>query len=90
MNPTPGRIVLYTLNKADANAINLARTAESGRVGNQAYPGDVCPATVVRVFGETPGSAANLQVHLDGNDTYWATSRCVGDGEGRWVWPARA
>jgi hypothetical protein len=41
---------------------------------------------VVRTFG---GPAANLQVHLDGTDTYWATSRCEGEGPGFWAWPPR-
>jgi len=33
--------------------------------------GDICPAMVVATFGD---SIANLQVMLDGADTYWATS----------------
>src|SRR6185437_14898718 len=41
-------------------------------VGNAVREGDMCAALVVRVFDP---STANLQVHLDGNDTYWATSR---------------
>ncbi|GAA4560510.1 hypothetical protein [Planotetraspora kaengkrachanensis] len=31
----------------------------------------------------------NLQVLLDGNDAYWATSRTEGDEPGRWSWPPR-
>lgn len=59
-----------------------------GHVGNHAAEGDICPAVVVRTWGSTPAtSSANLQVLLDGNDSYWATSRCEGDGPGRWVWP---
>lgn len=59
-------------------------------IGNHASTGDVCAATVVRTFG--PSSAANLQVHLDGNDTYWATSRCeaIESTPGSWNWPPRA
>jgi hypothetical protein len=61
-------------------------TGHVAHVGNQAAAGDVCPAMVVRTFG---GAAANLQVHLDGTDTFWATSRTEGDGEGHWTWPTR-
>ncbi len=55
-------------------------------VGNTAREGDVCAATVVRTFDPSV-STANLQVHLDGNDTYWATSRQEGDRPGYWSWP---
>lgn len=63
-------------------------TGHIAHVGNHASAGEVCPATIVRVFGSA--SAANLQVHLDGNDTYWATSRTEGTGPGHWSWPERA
>ena len=64
-------------------------TGHIGHVGNHASEGDICAATVVRTFGT--GSAANLQVHLDGNDTYWATSRCeaIESTPGSWCWPPR-
>lgn len=71
-------------------------------VGNRAEAGQVYPAMVVRTFG---GSAANLQVFLDGNDTYWGTSRSNHEGDtgsthsvntpdisyhgGSWHWPPR-
>jgi hypothetical protein len=60
-------------------------TGHVAHVGNQVTAGDVYPAMIVRVWGDTPESAVNLQVHLDGNDTYWATSRVVGD----YAWPER-
>ncbi len=60
-------------------------TGHIGHVGNHATEGDICAATVVQVFGT--GTAANLQVHLDGNDAYWATSRCEGTVAGTWHWP---
>jgi hypothetical protein len=56
-------------------------------VGNHATAGDYLPAMVVATFY---AGAANLQVFLDGNDTYWATSRPNGDGNGTWTWPPRA
>lgn len=55
-------------------------------VGNHAAAVEVYPAMVVRTFG---GPAANLQVHLDGTDTYWATSRTESEGLGTWAWPPR-
>lgn len=57
-------------------------------IGNEVKVGEVFPATIVRVFGETPQAPCNLQVHLDGNDTHWATSRSVGEGEGTFSWPS--
>lgn len=93
--PTIGRIVHYTLTEADAEAINRRRPDGSRgtdgqgavvHVGNHASAGQVYPAMVVRVF-DAP--YANLQVHLDGNDTYWACSRSEGEGPGFWCWPPR-
>lgn len=57
---------------------------------NPVSVGDVYAATVVRVFDST-GGTANLQVWLDGDMSYWATSRGEGEpGEtGRWIWPPR-
>jgi hypothetical protein len=59
--------------------------------GNEVREGDVFPALVVRIWP----TSVNLQVFLDGNDTYWATSRLEasisGDSEevqpGTWAWP---
>jgi hypothetical protein len=103
--PTIGRVVLYTLSQQDAEQINKRRDdyarhmrTAAGRenqpgyaahVGNTALPGDTYPAVIVRVFGPTPENRANLSVLLDGTDTYWATSRTEGDGEGEWSWPTR-
>lgn len=58
-------------------------------VGNHVEEGDTFPALIVRPWGDSPESAVNLQVLLDGNDAYWATSRTVGDGPGHWHWPER-
>jgi hypothetical protein len=44
------------------------------------------PAVVVSTFG---GEAVNLQVLLDGPDSFWATSRHEGDEPGTWAWPPR-
>lgn len=85
MQPTIGRVVHYTLTDADAYLIQQRRTTD-GTVANTTVEGQTYPATVVRTFG---GEAVNLQVHLDGPDTYWATSRTEGDGPGHWIWPPR-
>ena len=66
------------------------RTGHIAHVGNRAEEGQVYPATIVRVWGENPDSAVNLQVQLDGTDTFWATSRSVGEGPGHFAWPVRS
>jgi hypothetical protein len=53
---------------------------------NLVQEGDVFPAVIVRDWDEQSGTV-NLQVHLDGSDTYWATSRVQGDNPGEWQWP---
>ncbi len=91
MNITVGRIVLYTLSETDAEQINAQH---AGR----ASAGDTLPAIVVRVADDT----VNLQVFLDGNSTFWATtihedinaSKVVAGlapeyTPGAWRWPAR-
>lgn len=97
--PTIGRIVHYTLAEEDADAINRRRTRQArpagpgneswqGHVGNHVRAGDTYPAMVVRVFDPSV-TTANLQVFLDGNDSFWATSRVEGEpGEQcKWIWP---
>lgn len=100
MGPSPGRIVQYRLTESDANDINRRRkdfhqsrstdqqTGFIGHVGNHAADGDVYPAVIVRVWNESTVTC-NLQVLLDGNDTYWATSRAEGESVGNWAWPER-
>ncbi|MEU9400531.1 hypothetical protein [Streptomyces sp. NPDC048242] len=99
--PSVGRIVHYRLTEHDANDINRRRkdfttsgtaqerTGVVGHVGNHAAEGDVYPAVIVRVWNEST-TTCNLQVLLDGTDTYWATSRAEGAEPGRWSWPPRA
>lgn len=96
---TPGRIVLYVLSAQDAAAINSRRIEvaqqtigmTAHRLGNEAREGQLYPAMVVATFG---GPTVNLQVLLDGSDSYWATSRAETDADGRepgrWFWPTRA
>lgn len=105
--PSIGRIVHYVLSEEDAVQINRRRTIPSevahriaqnewplgaqAHIGNTVNPGDVFPAIIVRYWG---GCLLNLHVFLDGNDTFWATSRHMydvgGDGymvPGSWHWP---
>lgn len=64
------------------------RTGHQAHVGNRPFAGQVLPAVIVRVFDPST-TTVNLQVLLDGNDTYWATSRTEGEGEFHWAWPPR-
>ena len=63
------------------------RSGHVGHFGNEVAEGEAYPAIVVRAFG---GTTVNLHVLLDGNDTYWATSRPEGDAPGQWSWAPRA
>jgi hypothetical protein len=102
--PSIGRIVHYTLSEQDAAQINKRRSdarnlnaagvtlASQGlgpqiHIGNPVEAGDVFPGIVVRVWNV---GSVQLQVFLDGNDTFWATSVTLGDGERNWSWPPRA
>lgn len=58
------------------------RSGHVGHFGNPVREGDVCPAFITAAFGL---AGANLQVLLDGNDAYWATSRAPGDQPGQWA-----
>lgn len=105
MIPTIGRIVIYTLTDEDAQQINRRRTTgasiaariEEGEwprgaqahIGNKVEQGMQFPMIIVRTWGNTAESAVQGQVLLDGNDTFWATSRVVGEAAGNWMWPAR-
>jgi hypothetical protein len=64
------------------------RSGHIGHFGNEVAEDDVYPADVVRIF-DPQSTTVNLQVHLDGNDTYWATSRSQGTEAGQWSWPAQ-
>jgi hypothetical protein len=83
--------------RSDAGAFNRSlsgpvepgdrgRTGHVLHAGNPASEGQVYPAFIVATWGAT---SANLHVLLDGNDTYWATSRPQGDDPGQWQWPAK-
>lgn len=94
MIPSPGRIVEYTLNALDAQAIyerrehsrwsNASRESVGIAYGNLASVGDIYPMVIVRVWGDSEAAAVNGQVLLDGIDIHWVTSRVQGDAEGQW------
>jgi len=77
-----GQRVLYTLSVPDVEQIR-ARRKNVGGLGaaNEVQQGQQFPADVVAVF-DSASLVANLQVHLDGFDAFWATSRRHGDGPG--------
>jgi len=99
--PTLGRVVHYRLTENDARAINIRRndwhqtniqdgpqsTGYQAHVGNPVVGGDIFAADIVRVWDD---GHVNLQVKLDGNDTFWATSVTNGRDNGNWFWPPRA
>lgn len=97
-----GRMVHYVLTDDDASSINARRIASEELqperrlvVGNYARSGDHCPAVVVRLFEEKGGESglANLQVFLDGDSSYWATSCYYSENAvllGTWHWIEKA
>lgn len=89
--PSIGRIVHYTLGEGDVLAIDRLVpmvNAAGQQARNAVHVGDVYPAMIVRVFDPST-TTANLQVFLDGDGSYWATSRTEGNGDAHWSWPAR-
>ena len=103
MIPSIGRIVHYRLSQRDADAINKRRADMYAHIeehqknsngvqihfGNTVHAGEVYPLVITRIFGDnaTEETGVNGQVLLDGNDTFWATSRHVGTEEGTFFWP---
>lgn len=85
MKASIGRVVHYTLSETDVAYIQSRHQDRSSC--NQASAGDVYPAMIVRIWGDA--THVNLQVFLDGDCSYWATSRGEGEGAGFWAWPER-
>ncbi|MEW1922314.1 hypothetical protein [Streptomyces sp. NPDC088360] len=94
--PTLGRTVLFRASADDAAQINKRRkdahdsglfhqeTGAVAHVGNEVAEGQQFPGVIVRLW---QAGSVNLQVHLDGNDVLWATSRSEGNAPGQWAWP---
>ncbi|MEW2164408.1 hypothetical protein AB0912_15650 [Streptomyces sp. NPDC007084] len=87
--PQIGQSVLYRLSDDDARAIARQRLGGRSRP-TPARAGDVFPAIVVRASAQEEDVPCNLQVLLDGPDTYWARDIRCGTDAGTWSWPARA
>ncbi len=85
ISPVLGKRVLYMLSEADVRLIAQERREAGSKTfhGNDPREGAILPGVIVATFGH---STANLQVFLDGNDSYWPTSRGQFDPErnGRW------
>lgn len=90
LTPRLGAIVIYRLSEMDAREIRQRRLARgsANAPGNDALEGMCFPAMIVRDWAAgypaehggparsaEAGATVNLQVFLDGGDTYWTTSR---------------
>ena len=100
--PSLGRIAWFYARRYQAEQINKRR-ADAAReldyhrwkkngaminVGNPVDAGQIVPARIVAVWGDTPESAVDLKCFLDGRDDYWVTSTTVGapDHDGKYHW----
>lgn len=88
MQPTIGRIVLFTFGEQDAQSVVNLRGANWR--GNDVREGYVLPAIIVSTHGDGPDAYVNLKVFMDGTDCYWVTSVKVGTGPRTYAWPVRA
>ena len=69
-----------------APAIVAWPAGAQAHIGNEVKAGDIYPAMVLRVWGES--GCSNLKVMLDGSDEYWATSINfdAAKAQGSWHW----
>jgi hypothetical protein len=98
--PTLGRIVYFKLANWHAEEINRRRKdavremdyhrwKKNGTMvhcGNEVKAGQIVPAVIVAVWGNTPTCAVNLKLFLDGSDNHWITSVSVGEKDGDYHW----
>jgi hypothetical protein len=80
MEPTIGRIVLFTVDEQNAK-----RITEDG--GNHEQCSPVLPAVIVKVWSP---SCVNLKVLTDGPTDIWVTSVSFGTGPRTCAWPQRS
>lgn len=99
--PTIGRIVHYKLDPLDVEHISRRRVANAieaaawpagaqAHVGNPVKVGQVIPMIVTSVWPDEYGPGiygVNGQCLLDGNDSFWVTSKQNGTDPGMWSWP---
>jgi hypothetical protein len=86
---TTGKSIAERLQQEATNFVKAWPAGAQAHIGNEAQEGQMYPMLITRVWGDTPESAVNGQVFLDGNDVFWATSRTVGDQVGQFTWPTR-
>lgn len=82
----PGEVV------GERRAFSAWPKGAQAHIGNHALEGDQLPAVVVYVGVKPtlPGEPlVNLQVFLDGNDTYWVQHVPEGNEPGCWMWPPK-
>lgn len=97
-----GRIVYYVFSESGAAEVMRRRTSAQSiaerikvlawpvgaqaHMGNEVKAGDIYPAMVLRVWGDS--GCSNLKVMLDGSDEYWATSVSYEETKtpGSWHW----
>lgn len=103
MKPSIGRIVHYVLTDDDVNEIHRRRVSGAGHsenwpagaqahVGNPVSPGEHVPMIICVVWPNEHGpnfDGVNGQAFLDGNDSFWVTSKNEGMEPGSWHWPER-
>ena len=94
----PGRIVYFVFDEQSAGDVNRRyqharehRKEHEDRangvqlhIGNPVAAGDICPAMVLRVWGDS--GCSNLKVMLDGTDDFWATSVNYDEAKGPRTW----
>jgi len=86
---TTGASIAERMKCGDDPQLKAWPAGAQAHIGNEAAEGDVVPMLIVHVFGDTPTSAVNGQVFLDGTDVLWVTSVAVGEGPRTFSWPAR-
>ncbi len=76
--------------QTDAGYIRAWPAGAQAHIGNSAEEGQIFPMLITRVWGDTPESAVNGQLFLDGNDVLWITSATAGEGPHQFTWPTRS
>lgn len=86
---TTGHSIAERMKYGDDPQLKAWPAGAQAHIGNDPREGKSYPMLIVAVWGDTPTSAVNGQVFLDGNDVLWATSVAVGEGPRTWSWPPR-